>query len=259
MPSIKQAIPLNNGLEMPALGLGTWKMTDEEAENSVRSAIDSGYRLIDTARLYGNEKGVGNGVRESGVPREEIFVTTKLWPTDFFNPEKAFEESLEKLGLEYVDLYLVHWPIPLMPKSVWIGMEKIYASKRARSIGVSNYGIGDIEKLLEYATVAPAVNQIQFSPFHFEEEILKCCKTHNIQVEAYSPLTRGNNLGDKTVVTLAKKYGKTSAQIMLRWCIEHGTVPLPKTTHIDRIKENADVFDFTLSPEDVLLLNGLSG
>jgi diketogulonate reductase-like aldo/keto reductase len=255
MPTVR----LNNGLEMPTLGLGTWKMNDAEAESAVRSALEAGYRLIDTAKLYGNETGVGKGVRGSGIPREEIFVTTKLWPTDFFSPQKGFEESLKKLGLDYVDLYLIHWPIPLMPKSVWQALEKIYESKRARAIGVSNYGTGDIEKLLEYASIVPAVNQIQFSPFNFEEEILKCCRTHNIQVEAYSPLTRGSHLTDKTVADIAKKYGKTPAQVMLRWCLEHGAVPLPKTTHIERIKENADVFGFTLSPEDIQTLNALSG
>ncbi len=255
MPTVK----LNNGMTMPMLGLGTWKMTDAEAECAVRSALDAGYRLIDTATLYGNEKGVGKAVRESSVPREEIFVTTKLWPTDFFSPQKGFDASMERLGLDYVDLYLVHWPIPFMPKSVWLTMEKIYGSKRARAIGISNYGIGDIEKLLEYATVTPAVNQIKFSPFDFEEEILRCCRAHGIVVEAYSPLTRGSHLTDATILGIARKYGKSPAQAMLRWCIEHGTVPIPKSNNQKRITENANVFDFTLAPEDVLALNALSG
>jgi diketogulonate reductase-like aldo/keto reductase len=254
MPTIR----LNNGIDMPGLGFGTWKMTDAEAESSVRAAIEAGYRLIDTATLYGNERGVGKAVRESGLPREELFVTTKLWPTDFFSPQKAFDASLEHLGLDYVDLYLVHWPIPLMPKSVWLAMEKIYASKRARSIGISNYGIGDIKKLLEYASVVPAVNQIKFSPFNFEEEVLRSCTAKNIVVQAYSPLTRGSHLDDSTVAGIAKKYGKTPAQIMLRWCIEHGTVPLPKSTHPERIKENGDIFDFKLSQEDIKALDVLS-
>lgn len=254
MPTVK----LNNGIEMPMLGFGTWKMNDAEAEASVRTALESGYRLIDTATLYGNERGVGKAIRESGVSREEIFVTTKLWPTDFFSPQKAFDESLERLGLEYVDLYLVHWPIPLMPQSVWLQMEKIYASKRARAIGISNYSIGDIEKLLEYASVVPAVNQIKFSPFDLEKDVLEFCKDRHIVVEAYSPLTRGSHLGDKTISALATKYGKTPAQLLLRWCIEHGTVPIPKSSHPDRIKENMNVFDFKLSPEDVRLLDSLT-
>jgi diketogulonate reductase-like aldo/keto reductase len=255
------AIPtvrLNIGAQMPMLGLGTWQMNDAEAEAAVRTALELGYRLIDTATLYGNERGVGKAVRECGIPREGIFVTTKLWPTDFFSPQQAFDASMERLGLEYVDLYLVHWPIPMMPKSVWQAMEDIYASKRARAIGVSNYGVSDIEKVLEYASVVPAVNQVKFSPFDFQEEVLKCSKGHGIIVEAYSPLTRGSHLGDATIEGLAKKYGKTSAQIMLRWCVEHGVVPIPKSSSPERMKENADVFDFSLSPDDVRALDALS-
>lgn len=254
MPTLK----LNTGVEMPMLGLGTWKMTNAEAEQSVKAAIQSGYRLIDTATLYGNERGVGKGVRESGVAREQLFVTTKLWPTDYFSPERAFEKSLSELGLDYVDLYLIHWPIPLMPKSVWLAMEKIYASTRARAIGISNYGIGDIEKLLEYASVRPAVNQIKLSPFDYDKEIVDCSKQNDMVVEAYSPLTRGSHLHDDAITEIAQKYGKTPAQIMIRWCIEHETVVIPKSTHPDRIKENAHVFDFSLSLEDTRALDALS-
>ena len=254
-----KTIALNTGAKMPMVGLGTWKMSDAEAESSVRTALAAGYRHIDTATLYGNERGVGTGIRGSGVPREEVFVTTKLWPTDFFSPEKAFEQSLKHLAVEYVDLYLVHWPIPLMPKSVWLAMEKLYKSGRAKAVGISNYGIGDIEKLLEYASVVPAVNQIKFSPFDYSEEILACCASHNIIVEAYSPLTRGYQLNDATVVAVAKKYAKTPAQVMLRWCLEHHTVPLPKSTHAQRIEENANIFDFELAREDIIALDGLAG
>lgn len=243
---------------MPTLGLGTWKMNGAEAESSVRTALELGYRLIDTATLYGNEEGVGRAVRESGIPRKDIFVTTKLWPTDFFSPLEAFHASLKRLGLDYVDLYLVHWPIPLMPKSVWQAMEEIYAGQRARAIGISNYDTGDIEKLLEYASVVPAVNQIKFSPFDFEKETLEFCRAKGIVVEAYSPLTRGAHFGDVIVTTLTKKYDKTPAQILLRWCLQHGTVPIPKSTHLERIEENAAVFDFEISAEDMRLLDGLS-
>jgi diketogulonate reductase-like aldo/keto reductase len=177
------SVQLNNGIKMPGFGLGTWNMRDDgEAEKAVRAAIDIGYRLIDTAKLYGNERSVGKAVRECGLKREELFVTTKLWPTDFFNPQRAFDESMSKLDIGYVDLYLIHWPVPMMPKSVWKTMEQIYESKRVRAIGVSNYGIGDIEKLLDYCTVKPAVNQIKFSPFDFAEESLKCSQEHGILV-----------------------------------------------------------------------------
>ena len=244
---------------MPALGLGTWKMSDGgEAETAVRAGIDAGYRLIDTAKLYGNERSVGRAVRGSGVKREELFVTTKLWPTDFFNPQKAFDTSMSELDIGYVDLYLVHWPVPLMPKSVWQAMELIYTSGKAKAIGVSNYGPADIEKLLGYASVTPAVNQIKFSPFDFEKETLEYCKEKSIVVEAYSPLTLGSNLNDNTIADLAQKYGKTPAQIMLRWCVEHGTVPLPKSSNPGRMRENMAIFDFELSQQDMETLDALS-
>ncbi len=254
-----RTILLNNGVEMPILGLGVWQMEDgPETEQAVRWALETGYRHIDTAKLYGNERSVGKAVRESGILREEIFVTTKLLPTNFFNPEKAFEKSLLRLGIEYIDLYLIHWPTPLMPKSVWQALERIYESKRVRAIGISNYGIGDIEKLLEYARVTPAVNQIKFSPFDYSEEILRCCRMYNIALEAYSPLTRGSQLDHPVIVKLGNMYKKTPAQIMIRWCIEHGVIVIPKSSRKERIKENADVFDFEISSEDMRTLDGLS-
>lgn len=244
---------------MPQIGLGTWHMAEgEEAEHAVGEALRIGYRLIDTATYYGNERSVGKAVRESGILRQEIFVTTKLWPTDFFNPEKAFHKSLERLGLDYIDLYLIHWPIPAMPKSIWKTLEKIYEEKLVRAIGVSNYGIGDIENLLAHAQTPPAVNQIKSSPFDFAEEILNCCRTNSILVEAYSPLTRGWHLDDPTVGAIARKHGKSPAQIMIRWCLQHDTIPIPKSTHPERMRENIDVFDFTLEQEDVAKLDALS-
>ncbi len=252
-------VTLNTGASIPQIGFGTWKLSQgAECENAVRLALEAGYRLIDTATYYDNEVSVGRAVRESGIPREEIFVTTKLWPTDFLNPRKAFEKSLRDLNLDHINLYLIHWPVPAMPKSVWQALEKIYDEKLASAVGVSNYGIGDIEQLLEYAHIPPAVNQIKFSPFDFAEETLNCCKKHGIIVEAYSPLTRGASLDDSFVEKIAEKHGKSSAQIMLRWCIEHGTIPLPKSSHTKRIHENIDIFDFNLDEGDMRALDDLS-
>lgn len=253
------AVTLNNGLKMPILGLGVWQMENgAETEHAVRWAIEAGYRHIDTAALYGNEESVGHAVRESGIPREELFVTTKLWPTDYLNPQKGFDASMKRLGLDYVDLYLVHWPIPLMPKSVWLAMEKIYESGRTKAIGISNYSIKNIEDLLSYATIAPAVNQVKFSPFDYDAELLEYCRSKNIALEAYSPLTRGKKLGDEKVKMIAEKYHKTPAQILIRWCIEHQIVVIPKSSNKERIVENADVFDFSISPEDMAILDKLS-
>ena len=255
IPSVR----LSSGVEMPTLGLGTWHIADDGgAERTVRTALAMGYRLIDTATLYGNEEGVGRAIRESGIPREEIFLTTKLLPTGFFESREAFGKSLTRLGLDYVDLYLVHWPIPMMPKNVWQAMEKIYEDKLAHSIGISNYGIGDIEKLLSYAKIPPAVNQIKFSPFDYAEEILKCCRSHGIVVEAYSPLTRGTHLDDEVVRGVAASHGKTPAQVMIRWCLEHDTVAIPKTTHPERMEENMSVFDWSLTSEEMQVLDALS-
>ena len=256
---MNKTITLSNGIEMPLLGLGTWKMGDGgEVEGAVRAALEIGYRLIDTAKLYGNEAGVGRAIRDSSIPRGEIFVTTKLWPTDFFDPEKAFHASVERLGLDYVDLYLIHWPIPLMPKSVWLSLEKIYAQKHARAIGVSNYSVNDIEALLSYASVVPAVNQVKFSPFDFKKDVLEFCSGKRIVLEAYSPLTRGGHLDDPSIALIAKRYGKSPAQVMLRWCIQHGVIAIPKSSHPARIQENADIFDFELSSEDMHTLDSLS-
>jgi diketogulonate reductase-like aldo/keto reductase len=174
---IRSTLSLNNGIEMPVLGLGVWQMGDgEETLRAVAWALEAGYRHIDTAKLYGNEKSVGEAVRSSKVPREEIFVTTKLWPTDFFNPRSAFEKSISRLGLDYVDLYLIHWPAPVMPQSIWRALEKIYDEKLARAIGVSNYGISNLEHLLSYARIAPTVNQVKFSPFDYKKDLLEYCK-----------------------------------------------------------------------------------
>lgn len=249
---------LHNGVEMPMIGLGTWHMESDEAEKSVAHALEIGYRHIDTAKFYGNEDGVGRAMRASGIPRNEIFVTTKLWPTDFFDAEGAFHKSLARLGLDYVDLYLIHWPIPLMPAKLWKTMEKVYKDELARSIGVSNYGISEIESVLKEAKIAPMVNQVKCSPWDFNKELYDYCKEKNIVFEAYSPLTRGGHLHDDVLITIAEKHQRTPAQILLRWNIQHEMVTIPKSSNPERMKENFSIFDFSLDENDMKTLDLLS-
>ncbi|MBV9159623.1 MAG: aldo/keto reductase [Candidatus Kaiserbacteria bacterium] len=253
MPSLT----LSNGVSIPQLGLGTWKMDDDEAERAVSEALAIGYRHIDTAKLYGNEAGVGRAVRASGIPRTEIFVTTKLWPTDFFSPEAAFHRSLELLGLEYVDLYLIHWPAPIMPKSIWHALEKLYAHEYVRAIGVSNYGVRELDSLFAYAKTKPMVNQVKCSPFDFNKQLLDHCKKNGVVFEAYSPLTRGTHLSDPQLRRIADLHKKTPAQILLRWNIEHGMVTIPKSSNPERMRQNFAIFDFSLSPDEMATLDSL--
>ena len=246
---------------MPPIGLGVWHMAEgRDTEQAVTQALASGYRLIDTARFYGNEASVGRAVARyigtGAAVREDIFITTKLWPTDFGHPEKAFHRSLEALGLAYIDLYLIHWPIPLMPRGIWRALERICEQKLARSIGVSNYDENDIGRLLSYANSAPAVNQIKFSVFDHNLELLEFCTSRNIAVEAYSPLERGR-INHPTVEKIAEIHKKSPAQILIRWCLEHGTVPLPKSSRPERIRENRDVFDFELTKNEMVQLDAL--
>lgn len=251
---------LSNGVEMPLLGLGTWKMPEgEDTVRIIREALDMGYRHIDTAKMYGNEKSVGEAVRGSGISREEIFITTKLLPADIFRPREAFEESLARLGLPYVDLYLIHWPAPMMPKSVWPALESINEEGLARTIGVSNYSIADLEELRAYARALPAVDQILCSPFQYDEELCAYCRDRGIVVEAYSPLTRGERLNDATVEKIAAAHGKTPAQVMLRWCIEHEFMAIPKSANPSRLRENMDIFDWSLTKDELKTLDRLSG
>jgi methylglyoxal/glyoxal reductase len=260
--TLESTFTLANGKTIPVLGLGVWKMAEgSETEEAVTWALEAGYRHIDTARLYANERSVGNAVRRfmevSGTPREDIFVTTKLWPSDYFNPEAAFTESLEKLDLEYIDLYLIHWPVPLMPKKIWQTFEKVYEQGLAKSIGVSNYSESDIEKLLSYANVAPMVNQVEFNPADYDLALLEYCKSKDIVVEAYSPLGQGGLVKNKTILSVAEKYKKSPAQILIRWALQHGTVVIPKSSNKERIKENTEVFDLQLSEQDMQTLNAL--
>jgi diketogulonate reductase-like aldo/keto reductase len=256
-------IKLNSGAEMPAIGFGTWQIDDQdEASEAVKTAIEVGYRLIDTARIYGNEQGVGVGIKESGVPREEIFITTKLWNDDqgYESALKAYDASLKRLGLEYLDLYLIHWPATDKRAESWKALQEIHSKGLAKAIGVSNYTVQHLKELLENSDVIPAVNQIEFHPFIYKEqkEVLEFCKQKGIIVEAYSPLAQAQDMENTTLHAVAERHGKTIAQVMLRWAIQHGTVPIPKSTNTGRIKENFQVFDFELSDEEMHTINNLS-
>jgi diketogulonate reductase-like aldo/keto reductase len=256
-------VKLNTGGNMPAIGFGTWKINDQnDTKNAVIAALQTGYRLIDTAKIYGNEEGVGRGIKESGVPRKEIFVTTKLWNDDqgYDSALKAFENSLKKLGLEYVDLYLIHWPSTEKRGESWKALQKIHKQGLAKNIGVSNYTVRHLEELLSNSEVVPAVNQIEFQPFIYEDqrEVLEFCKRKSIVVEAYSPLARARDINNTTLHAISEHHAKTPAQVMLRWAIQHGTVPIPKSAHPGRIKENFKVFNFELADEEMRTIDRLS-
>ena len=258
--TLQSRVKLNNGVEMPMLGLGVWQTAQGvETQRAVKSALDVGYRLIDTAKLYANERDVGIAVRESGIPREEVFVTTKLWNTDhgFESAIKAFNRSLHELGFDYVDLYLIHWPVAPLRGDSWRALVQISEEAKCRAIGVSNYTISHLEGVLRDSSIVPAVNQVEFSPFLYQEELMGFCRDHKIQVEAYSPLTKGVRLGDPKLRPFAAKYHKTSAQILIRWALQHNIVVIPKSSKPERILENGQVFDFEISSTDMKMLDSL--
>lgn len=252
---------LNNGYKMPWLGFGVFQIDDgAEIEQAINKAFEVGYRSIDTASFYKNEKGAGKAIKESGIPREEIFLTTKVWNDDLRKKRvmAAFEESLEKLDTEYVDLYLVHWPVKNFYLDAWREMEKIYESGRAKAIGVSNFTIKQLQDVLGMCKVKPAVNQVEFHPHLVQPELLKYCREKHIQLEAWSPLMRGQVTEVKVINELTKKYGKSPAQIVLRWNLQHKIVTIPKSSNPRRITENAQIFDFELSQADMDLLDSLN-
>jgi diketogulonate reductase-like aldo/keto reductase len=247
---------LVDGNEIPLLGFGVWQVPDgRECEDAVRWALEAGYRHIDTAQAYGNEASVGRALRASGVPREEVFVTTKFYPGRK-DAEKEARRSVERLGLDFVDLYIIHWPQG-GPTWAWDGMQRAQASGLARSIGVSNFSVAELDELLGVADTPPAVNQVQFSPFEFRRGLLDACEARRIVIEAYSPLGTGRHLDDAAVAEVAQRLGRTPAQVLVRWSLQRGLVVLPKSTHRERIEENAQVVDFTLSDEDMAALDAL--
>lgn len=258
---LSDTVKLANGVEMPRLGLGVWKAKDgEEVQNAVKAAIQTGYRLIDTAAVYKNEEGVGKAIKESGVSREDLFITTKVWNDDqgYDSTLQAFEESRKKLGLEYIDLYLIHWPVKGKYKETWKALEKLYEDGLVKAIGVSNFQVHHLKDLLADAKVKPVVNQVEFHPYLTQKELLAYCNEENIQLEAWSPLMQGEVVRVDVIKELAEKYGKTPAQIVLRWDLQHGVVTIPKSVKEHRIRENADVFDFELSQEDMNKLDALN-
>ena len=263
--NINTKIKLNNGVEIPLLGLGTWEITEGETIiDAIRLAISKGYRHIDTARIYGNEKGVGKGLKlsleEQGLTREDIFITTKLWINSFKYERalKAFNRSLNNLGLDYVDLYLLHWPEPPYRQEAWKALESILKEGKVRSIGVSNYYKNHLDELLSEADIIPAVNQVEFTPYLYLKELKEYCENKGIRLEAYSPLTRGKKLKDSKLMDIAKKYNKSSAQILIRWGLQHEVIEIPKSSKEDHIIENSKVFDFTISEDDMALLDNFN-
>ena len=252
-------IKLNNGVEIPQFGLGVYLTKPYECVNTCLCAFEAGYRNIDTASMYGNEKEVGEAVRVSGLPREVIFVTTKLWNDDhgFDKTLKAFNKSLKKFGLDYIDLYLIHWPGTDKRKEAWKALEKIYESGQCKAIGVSNYMIHHLEELFTYANIIPAVNQCEFHPFLYTKDLLDFCNKHKIAFEGYSPLVRMRKQNHPVINQIMEKYSKTYSQVLIKWSLRHDVITIPKSSIPERIISNADVFDFEISEEDMKLLNNL--
>lgn len=259
--TISSKAKLNDGNQIPYLGLGTYTLSPgSETQSAVRWALEEGYRLIDTAQFYKNEVEVGKAIKESSVPREEIFVTTKLWNGDhgYDKALKSFDESLEKLDVDYIDLFLIHWPVHEKRLDSWRALEKLKNEGRAKSIGVSNYTEDHLKEIFDSSDTIPAVNQVEFSPFLYQKELLEFCRENNIQLESYSPLTQGRKLNDKVLKQIADNYNKTPAQILIRWQLQHKIVVIPKSSKKERIQENADVFDFEISKEDMDVLDSNS-
>ncbi len=249
---------LNNGVEMPILGLGVYAPShNNEVQQAVEWALEAGCRLIDTASIYGNEREVGDAVAASGLPRQEVFITTKVWNDDegYDSTLRAFDKSLEKLGTDYADLYLIHWPIREKRLDTWRALEKLYADERVRAIGVSNYYVPHLEELFTIANITPAVNQFELSPYCHPAETLAYCQQKGIQPEGYAPLVRGEKNDDPRLQAIAKNHGKSTFQVLVRWSLQHGAVTIPKSVKRDRISQNFDVFDFELTPDEMAQMN----
>ncbi len=257
--TLASKVKLNAGVEIPWLGLGVWQSgKGSETYDAVRAALDAGYRHIDTAKIYGNERDVGRAVKDSGIERDEIFVTTKLWNADqgYDAAMRACTRSLEALGVAYVDLYLIHWPQPERHES-WRALVALQREGKCRAIGVSNFTITHLRQLMDTSPVIPAVNQVELHPFLYQKELLEFCAAQHVQLEAYSPLTHGKRLDHPVVVGIAAKHRRSPAQVLIRWCLEHDVVVIPKSVKAERIVENSRVFDFALDADDMGALDGL--
>lgn len=252
-------LPLNNGMSMPALGLGTYKLAGKAAYEPVRAALGCGYRHIDTASFYENEEAIGQAVRDSGLSREEVFITSKVWNTEqgYEAAMKAFECTLDRLGMDYLDLYLVHWPVTGRRLDTYRALERLYNEGRVRSIGVSNYTERHLEELMADCKVVPVTNQVEMSPFLYQRDLLRYCQERQVLVTAFSPFARGTVLDDRTLRKVGSMHGKSPAQVILRWCLQKGMAVIPRSSNPERIRENAQVFDFSLDREEMDLLDGL--
>jgi methylglyoxal/glyoxal reductase len=258
--TVEPVAKLNNGVMIPRLGLGVYQSPPGQVtQRAVEYALTIGYRHIDTARIYNNETDVGTALRKSGIKREDVFITTKLWNSDhgYDTALKACDDSLKRLGLKYLDLYLIHWPVPEIRNESWTALTKLLKDGKCRSIGVSNYTIQHLTELLEDADVVPMVNQVEFSPFLYQKQLLDYCERNKIQLEAYSPLTQGEKLNHPKIQQIAKRHNKAPAQVLIRWSLQHNLVTIPKSIREERIKENSQVFDYTLTSEDMKVLDSL--
>jgi methylglyoxal/glyoxal reductase len=259
--TVEPVAKLNNGVLIPRLGLGVYQSPPGQVtQRAVEYALKIGYRHIDTARIYNNETDVGTALRKSGIKREDVFITTKLWNSDhgYESALRACNESLRRLGLKYLDLYLIHWPVPEIRNESWQALAQLLKDGKCRSIGVSNYTIQHLTELLEDAEVIPMVNQVEFSPFLYQKQLLDYCEKNKIQLEAYSPLTQGEKLNHPRIVQIAKKHNKTPAQVLIRWSLQHNLVTIPKSVREERIRENSQVFDYNLTNEDMRILDSLN-
>lgn len=261
MNNLQSTTTLNNGVKMPWFGLGVFKVEEgQELVNAVKTAIQHGYRSIDTAAIYENEEGVGQGIKESGIVREDLFVTSKVWNADlgYESTLAAYQTSLDKLGLDYLDLYLIHWPVAGKYKEAWRALETLYKEGRVRAIGVSNFQVHHLEDLMKDAEIKPMVNQVEYHPRLTQKEVQAFCRENGIQMEAWSPLMQGQLLDNEVLAGIAAKYEKSVAQIILRWDLQNGVITIPKSTKEHRIIENSQVFDFELTQEDMQQIDALN-